>query len=301
MSSWHSYPKIYNLGHAAIKNLLDGEVTVEEKVDGSQFSFGIFNGEIKCRSKGKEQVVDAPDKMFNRAIEVVRQLAPILKDGWTYRGEYLNKPSHNALAYDRTPINNIIIFDINDGQESYLSRADKEAEAARIGLEIVPAITVNITNATEIAALMDKVSVLGGQKIEGIVIKNYTKFGNDGKVLMGKHVSEGFKEVHKQTWGESNPGKNDILGFLSFKYKHESRWNKAIQHLREAGQLTDSPKDIGNLMKEVQRDITEECKEEIAQVLLEWAMPKILRAASTGIPEWYKQKLVEKQFEGQNE
>lgn len=37
-----SYPKIYNMGHAAIAELLLGEVTVEEKVDGSQISFGIF-------------------------------------------------------------------------------------------------------------------------------------------------------------------------------------------------------------------------------------------------------------------
>ena len=37
-----SYPKIYSLGHAAILDLLDGRVIVEEKVDGSQFSFGLF-------------------------------------------------------------------------------------------------------------------------------------------------------------------------------------------------------------------------------------------------------------------
>lgn len=34
MSSWTSYPKVWNLGHKAIADLLRGEVVVQEKVDG---------------------------------------------------------------------------------------------------------------------------------------------------------------------------------------------------------------------------------------------------------------------------
>jgi ATP-dependent RNA circularization protein (DNA/RNA ligase family) len=36
-----SYPSIYALGHRAIRELFDGPVVVEEKIDGSQFSFGV--------------------------------------------------------------------------------------------------------------------------------------------------------------------------------------------------------------------------------------------------------------------
>jgi len=50
----NSYPKVYNLGHAAIVHLFDEPVTVEEKVDGSQFSFALIDGELSARSKGKE-------------------------------------------------------------------------------------------------------------------------------------------------------------------------------------------------------------------------------------------------------
>jgi len=45
VNSWHSYPKIYALGHAAIIELLDGEISVEEKVDGSQF---LVSGVLKA-------------------------------------------------------------------------------------------------------------------------------------------------------------------------------------------------------------------------------------------------------------
>jgi hypothetical protein len=40
MSSWHSYSSIYALGHKALAELFMEPVLIEEKVDGSQFSFG---------------------------------------------------------------------------------------------------------------------------------------------------------------------------------------------------------------------------------------------------------------------
>lgn len=296
-TSWHTYGKIYAIGHAAVKNLFNGEVLIEEKVDGSQFSFGVFNGEIKCRSKGKEQHPDAPDDMFKRAIEVVRQLAPNLRDGYTYRGEYLQKPKHNALSYDRTPTLNIILFDIASGEECYLNYEDKKAEAERIGLEVVPLVFKGIvTDVDMFKSFLEATSVLGGKKIEGVVVKNYAQFDNEKKSLKGKFVSEEFKEVHKATWGEANPGKADMLTFLGMKYATHARWHKAVQHLKENGVLTDSPKDIGNLMKEVQRDVEEECLQEIMETLANWALPHIRRKVISGIPDWYKEQLLQQQF-----
>lgn len=298
-TSWHSYPKIWNVGSIELADFFNEPVTVEEKVDGSQFSFGVFNGEIKVRSKGKELILDAPEKMFIKAIDTVRKLAPNLINNWTYRGEFLAKPKHNALAYDRIPSDNIILFDVNNGEESYLSYEEKKAEAQRLGLEVVPLIyTGMVTTPEQFLAFMDNVSILGGQKIEGVVLKNYTKFGRDKKVLMAKHVSEAFKEVHKADWKTSNPKSGDILQILSDKYKSDSRWNKAIQHLKERGEYTHSPKDIGSLMKEVQHDLVLECKEDIKDELWKWSKDHILRASVRGLPEYFKEQLVKQQFEG---
>lgn len=45
----HSFPKIFAVGTSYIQDLLNGEVEVTEKVDGSQFVFGKINGEeIGC-------------------------------------------------------------------------------------------------------------------------------------------------------------------------------------------------------------------------------------------------------------
>lgn len=302
MDSWHSYPSIYALGHRYVADLLLDPVLVEEKIDGSQFSFGRFMGDdgpyLRCRSKGAELNLIAPDGMFKRGVEVVQGLADKLTTGWTYRAEYLMKPKHNALAYDRTPKDHIILFDINDGHESYLPYERKAEEAARLGLEVVPKMFEGkIEDIQHFRALLDTVSCLGGQKIEGVVIKNYQRFGPDKKVLLGKFVSEAFKETHAREWKAANPTQGDILEQLIRSLKTDARWHKAVQHLRERGQIEDSPRDIGLLMKEVPIDVAEEEIDFIQDKLFEWAWPHIRRGIIAGLPEWYKEQLLKKQFE----
>jgi hypothetical protein len=300
MSSWHSYPSVFSLGHKAISELLLDPVIVEEKIDGSQINFGRFDGVLKIKSHHKEMEPNAPEKMFASAVDYIKMLP--LHDGWTYRGECLAKPKHNALCYERIPCGGVILFDINKDEESYLRYDEKKEEAERIGLEIVPIFYQGrIESANDVLGFLDRVSILGGQKIEGVVIKNYTRFGQDKKVLMGKYVSEGFKEVHKKTWGEANPKQGDIVLRLIGIYKTSARWNKAILHMSEKGELENSPRDIGKLINEVKADIKKECMEEIKEHLFNWAIDGILRGATGGLAEWYKKELLEKQFEGKGE
>lgn len=301
MSSWHSYPSIFNLGHKAVADLLLEPVLVEEKIDGSQFSFGLFMGDdgpfLRCRSKGAELNVIAPEKMFTAAVATVQELAPMLKEGWTYRAEYLVKPKHNALAYDRTPKRYLILFDINSGEEEYLPWEAKEAEAVRLELEVVPYLYHGMVTSVEmIRDLLASTSILGGQKIEGVVVKNYARFGRDKKVLMGKFVSEAYKEVHSAEWKSANLKSGDIIDILIRKYKTPARWAKAVQHLREAGKLEDSPKDIGLLFKEVPEDLKREEADAIKDTLFAWAWSKVQRGATAGIAEWYKDELLKRQF-----
>jgi hypothetical protein len=301
MKSWHSYPSIFAIGHRALAELLLDPVIVEEKVDGSQFSFGLFDHEdgervLHCRSKGAQLNVIAPEKMFTEAVDVVKALP--LVPGWTYRAEYLKKPKHNALAYDRIPEKHLIVFDINPGHEEYLPYAQKAEECARLGLEIVPLVFEGrIENVEHFRSMIDRVSALGGQKVEGVVVKNYNRYGPDKKVLMGKFVSEAFKEVHAAEWKAANPTRSDIVERLIDTLRTPARWNKAVQHLRERGQIEDSPRDIGLLIREAQEDIEKECMDLISAKLLEWALPNIRRGVIRGLPEWYKDELVKRQFE----
>lgn len=302
-TSWHSYPKIWAMGHGAIQELLFDEVVIEEKLDGSQFSFGKFGNQLKCKSRNQEIDPETLNhsEMFKQGVDTAKELFPLLKDGWTYRGEYFQKPKQNLLAYNRAPHKHLILFDINTGEEIYLSREEKEEEAGRLGLEIVPAFYKGkVTDVKQFYSLLETESFLGGQKIEGIVVKNYNRFGKDKKVLMGKYVSESFKENNQKNWRKSSVYQSDILTILNGKYKTTARWEKAVQRLREAGNLEESPTDIGPLIQEIIKDVKVECTDEIMKDLFEWAWPKLSRTLSHGMPEWYKQKLLEKQFTNEN-
>jgi len=295
MTSWGGYPSIYALGHRYLADLLLDPVLVEEKIDGSQFSFGLFEDGYKARSRGAAIEIDAPDSMFKRAIEVIKILP--LHAGWTYRAEYLQKPKHNTLAYDRIPKQHLILFDVNVGEEDYLPYEAKRVEADRLGLEVVPVLYEGIiSDVHAVKAFLDTPSVLGGQKIEGVVVKNYLRFGLDKKALMGKFVSESFKEQHKREWKVGNPAAGDIIQRLIEGFRSEARWAKGVQHLRETGIIQDAPQDIQPLFKAIPEDILAECADDIKETLFKWAWPKIQRGAMAGFAEWYKNQLLERQF-----
>jgi len=292
------YPKVWNVGHGELVKLLFDDVLVEEKIDGSQFSFCRSGEELFMRSKNAEIFVDAPEKLFAKAVETVKELAPLLVSGWVYRAEYLRKPKHNVLAYSRTPFKNLILFDVEDKTRFCLRGPQKAEEAARLGLECVPTLYYGkLKSIEELKVLLEKESILGGVKLEGVVIKNYTCWGRDGKFLAGKYVSEAFKEIHTEEWKKQNPQKADVVQALIVKFSSEARWQKAVQHLTETSRLENSPRDIGKLMLAVQQDVEEECTEEIMQRLFDWAWPQIKRAVCGGLPQWYKEQLLKSQFE----
>lgn len=292
------YPSIYTIGHKAIKDIFTTPVVVEEKIDGSQFSFKkISETEWEAKSKNCALNGDIPS-LFKPAVDTMVRLLPQLKTGWSYRGEAICRPKHNTLCYGRAPKEGLILFDIDDGLENYLSRKEKEDEARRLGLEIVPILFEGtVENFERLKALLETDSYLGNVKIEGFVVKNYSLFTLDKKAMMGKFVSEAFKEKHNKDWKNANPGRNDVLANLIAIYKHENRWVKAVQHLRDAGQLKGEPSDIGLLMKEIALDIQKEETEIIKDKLFQWAWKHIAKGATNGLPEWYKEQLAKGAFE----
>lgn len=296
----NSYSKIFAIGHRQIRDIFQGEVQVEEKVDGSQISFGVVDGELFIRSKGAQLYVDNPEKMFSEGIKAIVAIKDRLQEGAKYRGEYLKKPKHNTIEYERIPQSHIMIFDIDKGDNDYLSYAEKKNEAKRLGFECVPLIFSGAINDPEmLLGFLNRQSVLGKADIEGVVVKNYEKFTDDKKTMMGKYVSEKFKEAHGKKFKKANPGQGDIIEIIKAIYRTEARWDKAIQHMRDAGKLEHSPKDIGMLLKEIQTDVENECADEIKEMIFKWAMPKIKRGLVVGFPEYYKEHLLKGAFDNQ--
>ena len=302
----HGYPKVWNLGHKNIADLFKGPVVIQEKVDGSQFTFGVIDGELKCRSKRAEKFPGDGDKTFSGAMETAVLLFNDgkLVEGWQYRGEAMRSPKHNALEYGRAPDGNLILFDVDVGLEDRVADPDELcAIAGGLSLEVVPTLFVGeVVDLDGLKVLLDTESVLGGAKVEGIVIKNYGMWNQyDGKMLMGKLVSEDFREKHKDSWKKANLTKPDVIQLLRTRYCSERRWEKAVERLRDEGRLEDSPRDIGLLMKEVPQDVLTECADEIKEALFTVYWKDIGRGTVAGLPEWYKERLAESQFDGEEE
>jgi len=297
MGDLTAFPKIFHIGERWIKDIFDGPVEITEKVDGSQFVFGMVDGELKMRSKGKAQYAGAVDKMFLEAHEYVsgRSVRRWLVDGYTYYCEYLRQPKHNVLTYNSTPKNYLYLFGVETPADGFIHDRQTVLEYAD-RLDISPANVLHYGESSpeHLREFLDLESFLGGPKVEGVVVKNYNKSFMLGDrvfpIMSGKFVSEAFKEKHQKNWtGENTSGGK--WGAFCDGYRSEARWQKAVQHLREEGRLDDSPKDIGALIKEVNRDIEEEEVENIKDFLYAHFGRDLKRKATAGLPEWYKSQI----------
>jgi hypothetical protein len=290
-------PKIYTLGTRFNRDIFTGSVIVEEKIDGSQFQFGIENGVLVCRSKG--QVIDqsAPG-MFDKAVETVQKLAPNLLEGFVFQCEYLQRPKHNVLAYARVPKNHLVLFDVKIPGGAFTTDPGlKRGWAHTLDLEAVPVLHSGRLPPTQewLAAFLDAPSVLGNCKVEGIVIKNYSlphpESESETAPMTAKVVSDAFKEKASCASPINPSSAGDLNQKLINALRTESRWLKAIQHLREAGQLQGDPKDIGPLVKEIQRDALEEEADWIKQQLFDSVQHDIGRGIVQGFAQFYKSLL----------
>lgn len=296
-----AFPKIAALGTRHVANIFEDEVEVTEKIDGSQFCFGwTQEGEFQCRSKGKQQHEGAVDKMFALAVDYTSALSPI--PGHSFYCEYLQRPKHNSLVYERVPLNNLILFGVADFAREYFISGHEHLMrwAERLDIEVIPLLFYGSTNAAEIVGMVHSEegkqtdSILGGDfGIEGVVIKNYKREMDYGErvypLMSAKFVTEAFKERHSKN-KEYMPRTDKWMEYLN-SLRTDARWLKAVQRLRDKGEATFTPKDIGPMIKDIQTDTVTEHKAEALDILWKLYGGELTRRCTAGFPEWYKEQL----------
>lgn len=299
MSAPNHFPKIFALGTKYIGSIFDEPVEVTEKVDGSQFGFGWWQDTLYVRSKGQVLTEGNVPDMFELGWEYVHSIADRLPENTFFYGEYLNRPKHNNLRYDRVPENNIALFAMMDETGTFLPYEDIQRAADHLHVSVVPRLfTGKVSMADDLYELLNHDSFLGGAKIEGFVVKNYKEYWLGQQIvpiMCGKYVSEAYKE-QARSWHKKHTGNGKWEEYRD-SFVTEARWQKAVQHLREIDVLDGSPKDIGLLIKELVRDVEEECKEDIKEALWGYFGKDVLRLITRGFPEWYKRSLLEQSFE----
>ena len=103
-----------------------------------------------------------------------------------------------------------------------------------------------------------------------------------------KYVRPEFREMNGGKRGKS---RRDIIEEIGERLATLARFEKAVQHLRDSNMLVGEPKDIGVLMRELNRDF-EEHVDEIKNLLYANYRKDILRVANRGFAEFYKTKLL---------
>ena len=296
------YSKIYRLEHTELDGWRAEKIDhffYQEKFDGSQFSFGIQDGDLLCRSKGQPLTLENTNKQFAASVEHVKEIQHLLEEGWVYRGEAFSGKKHNHINYGRKPNNHIVLFDVDKGKQSYVAYPELAEIAEKLEIEAAPIVHEGpMLNLEEMKNLLAKTpSMLGGDfGIEGVVIKtapDKIAFDRGGKVLMGKIVRDDFKET-MQPKNKNRKGKKsvaDTAAYIGKSFATEARWEKAVQKLKDDGDYTRSPMDIGKLLKIVKDDVKEEEIDAIKQQLWLAFEADVLKGSTKGLPEWYKSSL----------
>lgn len=289
------------------KELQTGYVIVEEKVDGSLFRMSLTKDrKFLFGSKEIDFTAErAPDAVFLSAIESATKLFENVPDEEIEEGlviffEFLRKPHHNALVYERTPKHNIIVLDVLQRQH-WLRPKEKRDFAEKHDLEVVPVLWQgdgSLLTDTLKMELFKTQSLLGKERIEGIVVKCYDKMFDSlafpslsNFPIIGKYVRAEFKELNKEAWKHVDESPAEQIGEI---LHNENRWRKAVQHLEEKGELKYDSTDIAKLMKEIATDILTEEGEAIKKALFDYYWKRIYRIMIKDMPLWYKSFLKER-------
>lgn len=271
---------------------------LQEKVDGSQYTFGLWDGELVLLCQGKDK---SKESMFASANDAISLIKDNLNPDYTYHGEYLSKPGHNVITYERRPKMYVILYDIK-GPEGWLHPCDVVKEAERIGLESVPLLYVHQEwqdqcDPRAIAEMFfdDKYpSCLGGNQMEGMVIKIIHKPGVCNPARVHKICTEIFKEKHKIGVPDKErilPSVEKIIEDIGLQWNVRGRFRKALIHLKENGVDVSEPLEkFREIENELDKDLSKEAKDEIKLCLWGDLKKLCLSKLTEGCGAYYVEK-----------
>jgi hypothetical protein len=276
-----AYPSPIRLGKKEVADILSKPFYVQEKVDGSQCSFGRdADGTVFAASKNKEftleRILGHP---FNYLLDFIVNKVDLLPLNTTFRAELVARPRHNVLTYNRTPKGFLVLFDVQEAGK-FAHPIEVEAWANRLGIDFAPVLGYAAEDGIESYLKGD--SFLGGRK-EGVVIK---AIDSSPDRQCAKLVSEEFKEVKTfAIKGHKTP--DEVIESIASALKTEARWHKAIQRLRDQGSLKNTEADIGLLIKSISEDIKKEETDTIKEALCKAFFPRIMNRAVNGLADFY--------------
>lgn len=199
------YMHIERLGHQECAGLLDGEVIIQNKMDGANLTIAHDpeKGVIIASRNQPVCVGGHPAQGFNGAIEYILDhphLQSIAAQGHVLRGEWAVR---HSLNYNQSVYKHFYLFDVQDAETHRYMHYDRYMELID-GKEIksIP-VLARFTNPglSDIEPLIHGPDDWGAAQKEGIVIKNYSFVNKFNNTVWAKMVSADFKEKNKLEFG----------------------------------------------------------------------------------------------------
>lgn len=180
-----------NLDPATVKQLLAGQVVVEEKIDGA--NVGIIRHKRGFHLQKRGSLVSTSEHaqfQFFHAWANHKKWEQIMSmpQGYIVYGELMR--CIHTIIYDDLP-DWFIAFDVWDGRR-YLDRHEREDFVALHGFEHIPLVAEGHFSLDEIKTMIPERSAYGPMA-EGIVVKKYNK--KRKRFMKGKWVRPEFKKA----------------------------------------------------------------------------------------------------------
>lgn len=213
--NYKKYQHIEKLGTSDVEGILEGEVHLTYKIDGSNGCIYLDNGVLKYGSRNRELSIDNDNNKFVATLSTDEHFTNSIK---TY---LIKHPNHiiygewlipvNIKRYKKDAWNKFYIFDVFDVETlSYLRMDSYIEELKELNLEYIPEIAViNNPSEDDIKALLPQTGnyLLESGVGEGIVIKNYEYRNKYGRQTWAKLLTEDFATNKRQRRHENHVNK----------------------------------------------------------------------------------------------
>lgn len=213
------YQHLERFGTSEVEMIEIGECYVFPKIDGTNASVWLHDGEINAGSRTRHLTLEKDNAGFFAWVKQQENILAYLKENPTHRlfGEWL--VPHSLKTYRETAWRKFYVFDVaidkqddeilheGDSTLKYLHYNEYKPLLDKFGIDYIPPISImkNGDYDSFIRELVKNDFLIedGKGSGEGIVIKNYYYKNNYGRQTWAKIVTSEFKEKHRKEMGAS--------------------------------------------------------------------------------------------------
>lgn len=198
------YQHIERFGTVEVENIQLGICYIFPKIDGTNSSVWLENGELKAGSRNRQlDLLQDNAGFYNTIIKDEKLITCLLGNpSWRLFGEWL--VPHTLKTYRESAWRKYYVFDVMC-HDAYLSYDEYAPVLKSYGLNVIePLAIIKYPSYEQFYGLLDTNQYLlkdGSGLGEGIVIKNYDYYNKYGRQIWAKMVRSDFKDRHRSKMG----------------------------------------------------------------------------------------------------